>query len=144
MNRDFKQALDKRRILPFSDGKKLIHKELEASQQDLEEAKDRLSHNRFKYTTITAYYSMFHAARALLYNKEYREKSHHFLSIAIDALYVDEGEMKPRLARAFKNAMILREEADYHGEFSREGAEIAIQSAEEFLELARKILEREV
>lgn len=140
MNREFKIALERKRILPFPDGKKLIGKELEAAKQDLIEAKDRQKNNRFKYSTITAYYSMFHSARALLYNEGYREKSHHFLSIALEALYVDTGKIIPKLARAFKNAMILREEADYHSEFSEEGAQTAIESAEEFLEISKKIL----
>ena len=142
MNREFKTALEKKRILPFSDGKKLIRKELEAAKQDLIEAKDRQNNDRFKYSTITAYYSMFHSARALLYNESYREKSHYFISIALEALYVDVGKITPKLARAFKNAMILREEADYHGEFSEEGAQAAIESAEEFLEIAKKILKQ--
>ncbi len=86
MSRDFEIVLEKRRILPFKEGKNLITKELEASQQDLEEAKNRLASEKYKYATITAYYSMFHAARALLYAQGYREKSHHFLSVAVDAL----------------------------------------------------------
>ena len=140
MNRDFKRALEKRRIIPFKEGKDLISKELKAAKNDLEEAKNRLSNDKYKYATITAYYSMFHAARALLYAKGYREKSHHFLSVAIDALYVETGKLEARLSRAFLNAMILREEADYHSDFSKEGAEAATQSAEEFLKAAKTIL----
>lgn len=142
MNSEFKIALEKKRILPFSAGKKLIGKELEAAKQDLIEAKDRQANGKFKYSTITAYYSMFHSARALLYQAGYREKSHHYLSVSLEALYVESGKMTPKLARAFKNAMILREEADYHGDFSEEGAQIAMESAEEFLQVARKILNR--
>lgn len=140
MNHEFKIALEKKRILPFSDGKKLIAKELMAAKQDLEEAKDRHKNEKFKYATITAYYAMFHAARALLYHEGYREKSHHFLSVAIEALYVETGKLTPALARAFKNAMILREEADYHSEFSEDGATMAITSAEEFFKIAQILL----
>lgn len=140
MNREFKSALDKRRILSFPDGPQLIVKEIEAATQDLEEAADRLHSGKFKYATITAYYAMFHAARALLFAKQYREKSHHFLSVAIEALYVETGLLPPVLARALRNAMILREEADYHGQFSREGAEVSVQQAGDFLRTAGEIL----
>lgn len=132
MSPDFKKALEKRRILPFKEGKELIPKELEAAKADLEEAKNRFDNEKYKYTTITAYYSMFHSARALLYAQGYREKSHHYLSVAIDALYVQTGKLDAKLSRAFLNAMILREEADYHSEFSKDGASAALQSAEEF------------
>lgn len=142
MTPDFKRALEKRRILPFKEGKGLIPKELEAAKADLEEAKNRFANEKYKYTTITAYYSMFHSARALLYFQGYREKSHHFLSVAIDALYVQTGKLDAGLSRAFLNAMILREEADYHSEFSQEGALAALQSAEEFLKAVKDILKR--
>src|SRR3989338_10925783 len=140
MNREFKIALEKKRIVPFPAGKNLVDRELEASQQDLVEAKDRQSNGRFKYATISAYYAMFHAARALLYHAGYREKSHHFLSVALEALYVEKGELPHKMARAFKNAMILREEADYHGDFSEEGAKIAMESAEDFLNIVKTLL----
>lgn len=132
MSREWKAALEKKRIVPFPAGRQLVAKELEATAQDLEEADDRFAHKRWKYVTITAYYAMFHAARALLYHRGYREKSHHFLSVAIEALYVDSGALSPTMARAFKNAMILREEADYHSDFSRDGAEMSLQAARDF------------
>lgn len=104
MNPEFKKALEKRRILKFSEGRGLIERELEAARQDFQEAQDRFAKSKFKYATITAYYSMFHSARSLLFNSGYREKSHHYLSVAIEALYVDTGKLKPALVRALKNA----------------------------------------
>lgn len=70
---EFKKAVEKRRILRFPQGQKLVRKELRAAREDLAEAKDRHKNKRYKYSTITAYYSMFHSARALLYSKGYRE-----------------------------------------------------------------------
>ena len=142
MNREFETALDKRRIIAFPEGKRLVSKELVVAVDDLDEARDRFSKGKFKYATITAYYSMFHIARSLLYAKGYREKSHHYLLVAIEELYVKEGKISPDLARSFRNAMILREEADYHGEFSEEGAETALNSAAQLLKIGRQILEK--
>jgi len=140
MNHEFKRALEKRRVIPFSDGNKLVSKEIKSSKDDLEEALDRFAGKKFKYSTITAYYSIFHAARALLYHKGYREKSHHFLLVAIDALYVETEKLPSVLARGLRNAMLLREEADYHGEFSEDGAKATIDTAKKFLKAAEKIL----
>ena len=140
MKREFKKALEKRRIVLFKEGKELVSRELDAAKDDLCEARDRLSKGRFKYATITAYYSMFHAARALLYHEGYREKSHYYLLVAVEALYVGEKKLSPELARDLRNAMILREEADYHSEFSESGAKAILNSAERFLEAAKRLL----
>jgi len=140
MNLEFRKALEKKRILHFSKGKALTKKELEAAKNDLNEAKDRLKNKKYKYATITAYYSMFHAARALIYSKGYREKSHYYLLVALQALFVDNGLIEDELAKDFHTAMVLRESADYHGEFSREGAESSIESATKFLQKAGAIL----
>ena len=48
--------------------------------------------------------------------------------------------MEEELAKDFHNAMVLREGADYHGDFSKEGAESSIESAEKFLQKGKKIL----
>ena len=55
------------------------------------DAKDLFSRERFKSAATLAYYTIFHTARALLYKKRYREKSHIQLAFAIKAFYVDEG-----------------------------------------------------
>ena len=139
-NLEFQKALERKRILTFSQGKSLIKKELVAAQDDLKEAKDRLKNKRYKYAIITAYYSMFHTARALIYSKGYREKSHYYLLVALQALFVDEGLLEEELTKDFHTAMVLREGADYHGEFSKEGAESSIESATKFLQKAEAIL----
>ena len=88
---DLKEALEKKKIISFSVGPKLSSKELEAAKEDLLDAKDLFSRGRFKSATTLAYYTIFHTARALLYKKRYREKSHIQLVFAIKAFYVDEG-----------------------------------------------------
>lgn len=130
----------KKKIIVFDKAKKLVKKELKAAEDDLLEAKDRLKNNRCKYATITAYYSMFHAARALIYSKKYREKSHYYLLVALQALFVDAGLIEEELAKELHTAMVLREEADYHGDFSQEGAESSIKSADELLQKVKLIL----
>ena len=140
MNLEFQKALDKRRILPFSKGKMLIKKELKEALDDLNEAEDRLNNERYKYTIITSYYSMFHSVRALIYSKGYREKSHYYLLVALQTLFVDKGLLEEELAKDFHAAMVLREGADYHGEFSKEGAESSIESAAKFFQKVKAIL----
>ena len=91
--RQFKNCLKSGKIRKFKSSKEKIKVELKAARNDLKEAKDRFTKKKYKYATITAYYSLFHSARVLLYLKEYREKSHYCLKIAIEALYVKEKDI---------------------------------------------------
>jgi len=140
MNEAFKECLKNRRIIPFPRAKGLVKKELAAAEYDLAEAKDRLKNSKHKYATINSYYSIFHAARALLYSKGYRERSHHCLSIAMETLFVETGKMSNRFIQIFKNSMSLRENADYSSSFSKESALLSISYAQEFLEIAMTLL----
>jgi len=143
MNKEFKQCLDSKKILPFSRGKGLVKKELSVAQNDLAEAKAGLEKGQYKWPTIQGYYSMFHTARALIYSRGYREKSHYCLAVALRALFVDEGLMEARSVRDFLNAMNLRESADYQSEFSESSAKAVIIAAEKFIAKAMTILNGE-
>jgi uncharacterized protein (UPF0332 family) len=140
VNQEFKQCLENGKIVPFEKGKELINKEFTVARSDLQDAKAGCEEQRYKWSTIQAYYAMFHAARALIYSCGYREKSHYCLSIALKSLFVEDGKLEARTVRDFLNAMNLREAADYEAEFSMDGAKAVIASAERFLEKARILL----
>lgn len=133
------EAIEKRKILPFSDGPKIVLKELATAREDLLEAKDRLKNGKYKYATVNAYYAIFHTSRALLYNKKYREKSHIQLAFAIKAFYIDKGLLPQEYYDNFIQALDLREIADYKSNFSQAGAERNIQAAEEAIKLVEKL-----
>jgi uncharacterized protein (UPF0332 family) len=139
-NQGFEECLKKRKIIPFPRAKKFALKELTAAAEDLAEARDRFGHRRFKYATINAYYSVFHAARALIYSKGFRERSHYCLAVALEALFVGPGLLAGRYVRMFQNTMASREEADYSGSYSKEGASLCILDAEDFVRAASTIL----
>ena len=140
MNQEFKQCIENKKIIPFATGKKMVNKEIAVAQSDLSEAKAGYENERYKWSTVQAYYAMFHAARALVYSKDYREKSHYCLVIALRALFVDEGKMDAQSVRDLLNAMNLRESADYDAEFSQSGAKAVIESADKFIQKTIEIL----
>jgi len=140
VNQEFRQCLDSKKIISFARGKRLVKKELSVARSDLSDAKAGYENERYKWSTIQGYYAMFHAARALIHSRGYREKSHYCLAVALKALFVDEGKMDAQLGRDFLNAMNLREAADYEAEFSQSGSEVVISSAEKFIEKAAAIL----
>jgi uncharacterized protein (UPF0332 family) len=139
-NIELQKAIEKKRILHFAQGKRQVKKELEEAENDLIEALNRFESGKYKYATITGYYSMFHSARALIYSKGYREKSHYYLLVALNSLFVDAGLLSDDLTSEFHDAMVLREDADYHGNFTKEGAEAVLKAAKEFITTAKSIL----
>jgi uncharacterized protein (UPF0332 family) len=118
----------------------MIEKELRATDYDLERARESMVNKDAKWATIQGYYAMFHCARALIFHKGYREKSHRCLLAALQELFVDRGEMPAQHIENLREAMDLREDADYGFIYSDESAQGVIDSAEKFYNFAKKHL----
>lgn len=144
MNADFEECLRRRRIWEFSRGKSLVAKELKTAEKDLGDGKEGLEREKYKWSTVQAYYSMFHSARALLYAKNYREKSHYCLIAALRALYVDKKLLPQSLIEALQNGKRLREQADYYDDWSKEGAESLLNAAKQFLSISKTLLHEKI
>ncbi len=140
MNPEFESCLKRGKIKEFSQGKSLAQKELKTAENDLIEAKKTFQEEGYKWATIQSYYSMFHSARALLYNKNYREKSHYCLIVALRILYVEAGQLPISFIEVLQRAKALREDADYYDEWSKITTEEILAKAEEFLNRAKKII----
>jgi len=141
MSTKFENCLKEKLIRKFSRGPALVEKEIENAVLDIDSAKESFRKGNYKWTIIQTYYSMFHSARALLYKKGYREKSHFCLIEAIRNFYVNKGEIGFWLVEALQKAKIMREGADYYGEFTEENATDLINNAEEFLAKSKKLLQ---
>jgi uncharacterized protein (UPF0332 family) len=138
----FEDCRKRGKIREFSRGKALVSKELGFALSDLRAAQESFKNKNYKWSTIQTYYSMFHSARALLYQNNYREKSHVCLIEAVRAFYTDKGLLDYTLLEAFQRAKRLREEADYYGEFSKVNAKDLLDKAQEFLNKASEILKQ--
>ena len=136
----FEQCLKRGKIKEFSQGKALVQKELQTAEKDLVDGKEGFERKKYKWTTIQCYYVMFHAARALLYAKNYREKSHYCLIVALKHLYADPGKLPVYFIEALQKGKALREDADYYDDWSQIGSEETLKLAEEFLNKAKKLI----
>lgn len=116
------ECLKKGRLKHAVISAEMIQKELDIGKEDLSEAAEGLDRKAYKWTTIQAYYSIFHAMRALLFKAGYREESHAALKIAIKEVYVISGKLSEESYLAFERGMELRELADYKAKFSEEMA----------------------
>lgn len=137
---DFNECLKRHKITKFSKATSLAPKEINSATSDLETAIDSFKKGNYKWATVQAYYAMFHTARALIYSKGYREKSHYCLIVGIKTLFVAERLLDIRLVEALQTAKTLRENADYDSDFSESSAETLIEKAQEFLDKAGEIL----
>ena len=84
---------------------------------------------------------MFHAAKALVLKRGYREKSHYCLIITLKELYVKPNVLKPAIVENLELCMHLRHDADYGAILSEESSETALGYAEVFLTETERILE---
>jgi len=139
-SRRLKGLIEKRKIVRIEIDRDLIEKEMNAAKYDSEKAKKSFNDKDFKWTTVKAYYSMFYSARALLFSKGFREKSHRALAEAIVELFVKTNVLEESFVDRFLEAMELREEADYGLVYSEESADDVIKNAEKFLRRVEGLL----
>ena len=118
----------------------MIRKELRVGMDDMAEAEHGLERGAYKWTTIQAYYAVFHAMRALLYLAGLREESHVALKVAIRELYFDQGKISDDAFRAFERGMELREMADYKATFSEDTARWLVEKGKVRLGEAEKLI----
>lgn len=137
---DFERCIKERHLLRIKTTNEMIKKEIASAEYDLDRSKESMKNEDYKWALVQAYYSMFHAAKALVLKKGYREKSHYCLIIAIRELYVKDGEMDGELADTLEMCMHLRHDADYGLIYDKESAETAARYAKQFLSAAKKLL----
>lgn len=137
----FKDCLKRDKLKQTAEARVLAKKELRVAFDDIKTAKDGIKESRWKWSTIQAYYSMFHAARALVYSLGYREKSHYCLRVALEFLFVKTEKLSVEFVDLFQMAKIMRENADYEENFSADGAKKIVLRAYEFIKNAEKILD---
>ncbi len=138
MSTEFRKLLDERKLLRTAPKRNMILKEIEAAESDIDDARASLEQTNFKWATIQGYYSMFHSARALLYSKGFREKSHYALLVSLRELFIN--VLGNSMIRSFEDAMGLRQQADYGLKFSEAGALDTVDAAEKLLRKSREIL----
>lgn len=116
-----------------------IKKELAEAEKDLKNAGRSASDGNWKWAIIQAYYSMFHAARAVLLKNGYRERSHYAVVVFLEYLHKTK-KLESYFIDDFRAAKFAREEADYASNYSGERAEQVISTAGEFITRMKKLL----
>ncbi|MCR5656778.1 MAG: HEPN domain-containing protein [Butyrivibrio sp.] len=113
------------------------------SQENLEDARIMYENGRYKNALNRAYYSIFHAIRAVLALDGFDSSKHSGVIAYFNQNYVKTEIFPKDLSRIIRAASENREKADYLDFFiaSREEAEKQINRAESFSEYISNYLE---
>ncbi|MBU5678844.1 MAG: HEPN domain-containing protein [Candidatus Aenigmatarchaeota archaeon] len=117
----------------------LIEKELKEAEYDLNSAIRAIEEKDFKWCIIKCYYSMFHAARAVLFSIGLKERRHFAIQVVLEDL-VKKGKLEAIYLDYFSAAMEWRENADYRYKYSEEIAKDIVENAKSFLLRMKKLL----
>src|SRR3989344_6585096 len=98
----------------------------------MKSAENAIGSEDFKWAIVKSYYSMFHAARALLFSLGLKERRHFAVEIVLEELN-RKGKLESRFIADFLAAMSSREDADYRYTYSKETAIAVFEAAENFL-----------
>jgi len=120
-----------------------IRDHITLAEECLEEAKNLLSNGFYRGAVSRAYYSMYHAAKALLLTKNITPKKHTGVLRMLGLEFVNKGYLEEIYAEAYKYAFDIRQKADYGVEFKieKEVAEEVVKNAEIFLQRIIKTIE---
>lgn len=138
---DIDYCLEKGFLVKIDIDEELVNKELREASYDLDKAGKALDDEDFKWAIIKAYYSMFHAARAVLFRLGLNEKKHFAVGVVLEDLN-KKGKLESKFVNYFNAAVSSREDADYHYIYSKEIALYNVKIAEEFLTGMKKLLKK--
>ena len=137
---DFEDCLKRRGLIRFTAaGPDVVVNELRAATENMADSIAMLEQARWKRATITAYYVMFHSARALMLGRWLCGEEPYCLLVGFRELYGQTPE-GARLALAIERARILREKADYESDFTEDSARSSSGLAENFVDFATREL----
>ena len=113
---------------------------LERAKQDLSDAEFNYKNNRFLNANNRAYYSIFHAIRAVLALEQKDFKRHKDVLAYFNQHYIKTEIFPKNISRKISQAKSIREDSDYDDEFipTDQETKIQIDTARELIDLVEK------
>ena len=127
--------------------KELSKYRFETSLEDIADAKLMFENGRYKNTLNRAYYSIFHAIKAVCVLDGFDSSKHSGVISYFNMNYVKTGFFSKEMSKIIREASANREKADYQDFFvaSKDEAEKQIKRAEEFSEIIKGyLIEKEI
>ena len=91
----------------------LVHYRLEQSKENFEEAEALFNINKYKGASNRAYYSIFHAIKAILALEQIDFKKHSSVIAYFNKEYVSKNIFSRELGKRVNEARFFREKSDY-------------------------------
>lgn len=119
---------------------------LERAREDLDAAQLLFSHERYRIANNRAYYSIFHALRAVLAFDQFDSSKHSGVISEFRRRYIKEGVFPAELSKMIGAAFMLRNASDYDDLFlvSRPDTEEQLANAACVYEAVRQYLEKKL
>ena len=113
---------------------------LERAKQDLSDAEFNYKNNRFLNANNRAYYSIFHAIRAVLALEQKDFKRHKDVLAYFNQHYIKTEIFPKNISRKISQAKSIREDSDYDDEYkpNAEETQNKIETARELISLVEK------
>lgn len=86
---------------------------LEMAREELDTARENITHGRFRAAVSRAYYAVFYMASAALFSQSVVRGKHSGIESAFSEYLVKPGHVEVEFARIYQKARRHREEADY-------------------------------
>ena len=122
---------------------KLAKYRLERAKQDLSDAEFNYKNKRYLNANNRAYYSIFHAIRAVLALEQKDFKRHKDVLAYFNQHYIKTEIFPKNISRKISQAKSIREDSDYDDEYkpNAEETQNQIETARELISLVEKYLE---
>ncbi|MBI4214761.1 HEPN domain-containing protein [archaeon] len=129
---DLESLIEKDHLTRIAPDPKSATKELMEARRDLASSEKDIRSGDIKWVLVKAYYSMFHAAKAILFLLGLKERRHYAVRKVLEWL-VYKGKLEKRYVNDFNSMMDAREDADYELAYKPEQAPYALKTAADFL-----------
>jgi len=116
---------------------------LDKAKDDVETAELNLKNNKLCQSINRSYYSMFHAARALLAVDKLDSQKHTGVISLFNQHYIKPGKIEHEFSRMLFDAFEIRNESDYNDFYIavKKDAHIQLENAKKFLKRIQKYIE---
>lgn len=140
---NFKDCISKGLLRKIPSSEEKAKNSIKVAIEWLDEAEKSLAAGAINSSLLCSYLSMFHSARAILFHDGYREKSHYCVARYLEENYVKKGLLEAKWVELLDHHRDLRHMSQYSVESFATGeeAENALETAKEFLERMKKLLE---
>ncbi|MBI5228192.1 HEPN domain-containing protein [Candidatus Micrarchaeota archaeon] len=114
--------------------------QIKIAQEYIKKAEKIMDKDVYDISFLTSYISIFHSARALLYSRNYKERSHFCLFEFVRVEFKADSELS-RLGEISQNYRETRHMIQYEGSLCSESSAVeAIKDAKKFLSAAKRIV----